>query len=72
MSKPDIAYSLYLVTARELLPPGKVSGVPALVIVWQAAVSRVYFPLAYQDYYQSLEEVGGRSIRRSGCSGFTC
>jgi hypothetical protein len=27
--KPEIDYSLYLVTARELLPPGKVSLPPA-------------------------------------------
>lgn len=47
MPRPEIDYSLYLVTGRELLPPGKVR------------FSSILLPSdrsSFQDYYESLEE----------------
>ncbi len=52
-SKQEIDYSLYLVTARELLPPGKV-GTAARSISRREVTEAPHM----QDYYESLEEVG--------------
>lgn len=49
--KGPIDYSLYLVTGREVLPPGAVNTRSSSRIVYSLTIN-------LQDYYESLEQVG--------------
>ena len=53
--KLTIDYSLYLVTGRELLPPGKVS--VSTLIALNISVVAILLSCMYKDYFESLEEV---------------